>query len=73
VARLPLLTVSGARETLGVMDVTLRTLDAEQHRRRLRLLAKIAEAKAERDRIQRRRAGGAKIRELIALRRRLSA
>jgi hypothetical protein len=49
------------------MDVTLRTLDVEQYRRRLRLLAEMA--KAERDRNRRRGANSAKIRELIALRR----
>jgi hypothetical protein len=46
-------------------------LDPDRRRRRLELLAALADAKSARERIQPQRLRGARIRELIATRRRL--
>jgi hypothetical protein len=59
--------------TLGVMALTLQQLDPERHRRRMRLLAELASAKAVRDRLQPRQLRVDKLRELIATRRRLAS
>jgi hypothetical protein len=47
-------------------------LDPERRRRRLELLAALADAKSARERSQPKRLRGARIRELIAVRRRFS-
>jgi hypothetical protein len=59
--------------TLGGMAWTLQRLDPERRRRRLQLLAELADAKSVRDRVRPRRATGDKLRELIASRRRLAS
>jgi len=59
--------------TLGVMALTLHRLDPDRRRRRLRLLAELADAKALRERVQPRRVRADKLRELIANRRRLAS
>jgi hypothetical protein len=56
--------------TLGGMARRLQRLDPERQRRRLRLLAELADAKALRDRVTPRRLRGDRLRELIASRRR---
>ena len=53
------------------MLTKLRRLDPERRRRRLQLLAELADAKALRDRVQPRRAQAERLRDLIASRRRL--
>lgn len=50
----------------------LQRLDPDRRRRRLQLLAELADAKAMRDRITPRRVRTDRIRELIAMRRRLA-
>jgi hypothetical protein len=55
------------------MAQTLQRLDPERHRRRLRLLAELADAKAVRDRLNPRRAQLEQLRDLIATRRRRTA
>ncbi|HEU4421989.1 MAG TPA: hypothetical protein VFR67_05540 [Pilimelia sp.] len=50
---------------------TLPRLDPDRRRRRLQLLAQLADAKSVRDRVQPRRLRGDRLRELIASRRRL--
>jgi hypothetical protein len=52
---------------------TLQRLDPERRRRRLRLLAEMADAKAVRDRLNPRRAQLVQLRDLIATRRRRTA
>jgi hypothetical protein len=57
---------------LGSMATTPQRLDPERRRRRLQLLAALADAKAAREQTQPRRLRGARIRELIANRRRFA-
>jgi len=57
--------------TLSHMVWTLPRLDPDRRRRRLQLLAQLADAKSVRDRVQPRRLRGDRLRELIATRRRL--
>jgi hypothetical protein len=52
------------------MALKLQRLDPDRRRRRLRLLAERADAKALRDRVQPRRVQADRLRELIASRRR---
>jgi hypothetical protein len=59
--------------TLGGMALTLQRLDPDRRRRRLQLLAELADAKSVRDRVRPRRARGDQLRELIAVRRRLAS
>jgi hypothetical protein len=59
--------------TLGPMAWTLERLDPDRRRRRLQLLAELADAKLVRDRVQLRRLQGDRLRELIATRRRLAS
>jgi hypothetical protein len=62
-----------ARHFLGnlwPMGQTLQRLDPDRRRRRLRLLAELADAKAVRDRLAPRQVHVAQIRDLIATRRR---
>jgi hypothetical protein len=54
------------------MAITPQRLDPERRRRRLELLAALADAKAARQQTQPRRLRGARIRELIANRRRFA-
>ncbi|GII26476.1 hypothetical protein Pme01_60730 [Planosporangium mesophilum] len=65
-----------ARRTISLshMALTLQRLDPDRRRRRLRLLAELADAKTLRDPAQPRRvrADRLRIRELIAARRRLA-
>jgi hypothetical protein len=49
----------------------LQRLDPDRRRRRLRLLAELADAKALRDRVQLRRVRADRLREIIASRRRV--
>ena len=56
---------------LGRMALTLQRLDPDRRRRRLRLLAELADAKAVRDPVQPRRLRSDRLRALIARRRRL--
>jgi hypothetical protein len=58
--------------TLGDMALKLQRLDPERRRRRLQLLAELADAKALRDRVAPRRVRSDRLRELIATRRRLA-
>jgi hypothetical protein len=51
---------------------TLHRLDPDRRRRRIQLLAELADAKAVRTRLAPRRARGDRLRELIAVRRRLA-
>jgi hypothetical protein len=53
------------------MAQKLQRLDPDRRRRRLQLLAELADAKALRDRVQPQRARADRLRELIASRRRL--
>jgi len=55
----------------AVMPINLQRLDPDRRRRRLEVLAELADAKALRDRVQPRRARVERLRELIASRRRL--
>jgi hypothetical protein len=59
--------------TLGHMVWTLERLDPDRRRRRLQLLAELADAKSVRDQVQPRRLRGDRLRELIATRRRLAS
>ncbi|HEX2358036.1 MAG TPA: hypothetical protein VHI50_16460 [Micromonosporaceae bacterium] len=52
---------------------TLERLDPDRRRRRLQLLAELADAKSVRDQVQPRRLRGDRLRELIATRRRLAS
>ncbi|MGY0235018.1 hypothetical protein [Longispora sp. K20-0274] len=52
------------------MSMRLERLEPDRRRRRLQLLAELADVKALRDRMQPRRARSERLRELIALRRR---
>jgi hypothetical protein len=54
------------------MAWTLQRLDPDRRRRRLQLLAELADAKSVRDRVRPRRPSGDRLRELIATRRRLA-
>ncbi len=56
--------------SLGFMAQTLQRLDPDRRRRRIRLLAELADAKAVRDRVAPRQAYVNQLRELIATRRR---
>ncbi|NUT37233.1 MAG: hypothetical protein HOV79_29615 [Hamadaea sp.] len=51
---------------------TLQRLDPERRRRRIKLLTELADAKSVRVRLAPRRAQGDRLRELIAMRRRLA-
>jgi len=53
------------------MVLKLQRLDPDRRRRRLQLLAELADAKALRDRVQPRRIRADRLRELIASRRRV--
>jgi hypothetical protein len=53
------------------MALKLQRLDPDRRRRRLRLLAELADAKAIRDRVQPRRVRADRLREIIASRRRV--
>jgi hypothetical protein len=54
------------------MALKLQRLDPDRRRRRLRLLAELADAKSLRERVQPRRVQADRLRELIANRRRLA-
>jgi hypothetical protein len=56
---------------LGFMSHTPQRLDPDRRRRRLELLAALADAKSAREHTQPQRLRGARLRELIANRRRL--
>jgi hypothetical protein len=58
--------------TLGDMALKLQRLDPDRRRRRLALLAELADAKSLRERLHPRRLRADRIRELIATRRRLA-
>jgi hypothetical protein len=58
--------------TLGNMALKLQRLDPDRRRRRLALLAELADAKSLRDRLHPRRLRADRLRELIANRRRLA-
>jgi hypothetical protein len=57
---------------VGRMAWSLQRLDPERRRRRLQLLAALADAKTARERSQPARLRGARLRELIANRRRIT-
>jgi hypothetical protein len=59
--------------TLGNMALELRRLDPDRRRRRLALLAEMADAKALRERLDPRRMRADRLRDLIASRRRATA
>jgi hypothetical protein len=61
-----------AMGNLGIMPPTPQRLDADRRRRRLELLAALADAKAARESARPARLRGARLRELIAARRRLA-
>jgi hypothetical protein len=65
------LTNEPAVGTLGHM-VWMQRLDPDRRRRRLQLLAQLADAKSVRDRLQVRRERTDRLRQLIAARRRLA-
>lgn len=58
--------------TLSNMALKLQRLDPDRRRRRLTLLAELADAKSLRDRLHPRRLRADRLRELIANRRRLA-
>jgi hypothetical protein len=58
--------------SLGCMASSSQRLDPDRRRRRLELLAALADAKSAREHTQPRRLRGARLRELIANRRRLA-
>jgi hypothetical protein len=58
--------------TLGDMALKLQRLDPDRRRRRLALLAELADAKSLRERLHPRRLRADRLRELIATRRRLA-
>jgi hypothetical protein len=64
------LTNSAVLGNLGTMAPSPQRLDPDRRRRRLELLAALADAKSARERTQPERLRGARIRELIANRRR---
>jgi len=64
------LTNSAALGNLCLMASSPQRLDPDRRRRRLELLAALADAKAARDHTQPVRLRGARLRELIAVRRR---
>jgi hypothetical protein len=55
------------------MALTLQRLDPDRRRRRLQLLAELADAKSVRDRVRPQRVRHDRLRELIAVRRRLAS
>ncbi|AGZ46633.1 hypothetical protein AFR_41895 [Actinoplanes friuliensis DSM 7358] len=59
------------QSTLGFMAHVPQRLDPDRRRRRLELLAALADAKSAREHSQPQRLRGARLRELIANRRRL--
>jgi hypothetical protein len=65
------LTKATAVGSLGFMAWSPQRLDPDRRRRRLQLLAALADAKSARERAQPERLRGARLRELIANRRRL--
>jgi hypothetical protein len=67
------LTNAAAVGSLGDMAFTLQRLDPDRRRRRLQLLAELADAKSVRDRVSARRARHDNLRELIDVRRRLAS
>jgi hypothetical protein len=69
----PALTNSTGVGILGHMAWMLQRLDPDRRRRRLQLLALLADAKSVRDRVQPRRLRGDRLRELIATRRRVAS
>lgn len=66
------LTNAGTLGNLGVMAWTEQRLDPDRRRRRLQLLAALADAKSAREWAHPERLRGARLRELIASRRRLA-
>jgi len=72
VVAVPALTNARSFVTLGHMALRLQRLDPDRRRRRLRLLAEMAGAKTLRDRLQPGRVQASRLRELIAVRRRLA-
>jgi hypothetical protein len=64
------LTEQGERGTLTGMVVKLQLLDPERRRRRLQLLARLADGKAARNTASPGRARPGRVRDIIALRRR---
>jgi hypothetical protein len=64
------LTNVGSLGTLGLMAHVPQRLDPDRRRRRLELLAALADAKSAREHSQPQRLRGARLRELIANRRR---
>lgn len=64
------LTKTRSDGSLGCMAQMLQRLDPERRRRRLRVLAEIADAKAVRARVAPRQAYANQVRDLIAMRRR---
>ena len=66
------MTDASAALTLGGMALNLQRLDPDRRRRRLQLLAELADAKSVRDRVQPRRMRADRLRELIASRRRVT-
>ena len=68
----PVLTYNRLPITLGNMALKLQRLDPDRRRRRLALLAELADAKSLRDRLHPRRLRADRLRELIATRRRLA-
>jgi hypothetical protein len=69
----PALTNSTRVVILGPMAWMLQRLDPDRRRRRLQVLALIADAKSVRDRVQPQRVRGDRLRELIATRRRVAS
>ena len=67
-----LLTNVASLGNLGDMGPSPQRLDPDRRRRRLQLLAALADAKSARERAQPERLRGARLRELIANRRRLA-
>jgi hypothetical protein len=65
------LTNAASIGNLGTMAPSPQRQDPDRRRRRLELLAALADAKSARETAQPRRLRGARLRELIAIRRRL--
>ena len=66
------LTAEREHGTLCVMALKLQLLDPDRRRRRLQLLARLADAKSTRDTASPRPRQADRLREIIALRRRLA-
>ena len=66
------MTWARTRVTLGDMPVKLQRLDPDRRRRRLQLIAELSGAKAVRERSEPRRLRADRLRELIAVRRRIA-